>query len=151
MSKTRLTAVVIGLVAMCAAGLAAQTQETQTTTKTKIEIKGGKNVTVIGCLERGSEGDYVLTQVRKDSRVEGSRYALVTSLDLSKHVGQRVEIKGKSVTNGEGKVSVESKTKIEVENGRDQESKTKMEGTSGSFDLPYLGVRSLKKLSSSCM
>jgi hypothetical protein len=150
MQMTRLTAVAIGLAAMCAAGLAAQTQETQTTTKTKIEIKGGKDVTVIGCVERRSNGDYVLTEVRDNSRLEHSRYALVTSQDLSKHVGERVEIKGKAVTNGDGKVSVESKTKTEVEHGKDEETKTKTEGTSGAFDVPYLGVRSMKTLSSSC-
>jgi hypothetical protein len=91
-----------------------------------------------------------LTEVRDRSRFENSRYALVTSENLSKHVGERVEIKGKAVTNGDGKVSVESKTKTEVENGKDQESKTKTEGTIGAFDLPLLGVRSMKTLSSSC-
>jgi hypothetical protein len=70
--------------------------------------------------------------------------------DLSARVGERVEIKGKAVTNGDGKVSIESKTKTEVENGKDQETKTKSEGTSGAFDLPFLGVRSMKTLSSSC-
>jgi hypothetical protein len=45
--------------ALRAAGLTAHTHETQTTTKTKIEIKDGKDVTVIGCLERRSHGDYV--------------------------------------------------------------------------------------------
>jgi hypothetical protein len=150
MTMTRLTAVAIGLAAMCAAGLTAQTQETKTTTKTKTEIKGGKNVTVIGCLERRSNGDYVLTEVRDSSREEHSRYALVTGQDLSKHVGERVEIKGKAVSNGDGKVSVESRTKTEVEDGKDQETKTKTEGTSGALDLPFLGVRSMKTLSSSC-
>jgi hypothetical protein len=150
MQMTRLTAVAIGLAAMCAAGLAAQTQETQTTTKTKIEIKGGKNVTVIGCLERRTNGEFILTGVRDSNRIEHSQYALVTSQDLSKHVGERVEIRGKAVTNGDGKLSVESRTKTEVDNGKDQETKTKTEGTSGAFDLPFLGVRSMKTLSSLC-
>jgi hypothetical protein len=150
MPTTSSTAVAICLAAVCAAGLTAQSQETQTTTKTKVEIKGGKNVTVIGCLEKRSNGDYVLTEVRDTNRLDYSRYALVTSRDLSGHVGERVEIKGKAVTNGDGKVSVESRTKTEVENGPDQESKTKSEGTSGAFDLPLLGVRSMKTLSSSC-
>ena len=46
MQTTRRTAVAFGLSVMCAAGLAAQTQETKTTTKTKVEVKGGKNVKV---------------------------------------------------------------------------------------------------------
>jgi len=149
MHATRLTAIAIGLAAMCSAGPSAQTQETQTTTKTKVEIKGGKDVKVIGCLDRRSNGDYVLTEVREKG-LELSRYALVTSQDLSSHVGERVEIKGKAVMNGDGKVSVESKTKTEVENGQDLETKSKTEGTSGAFVLPFLGVSSMKTLSKSC-
>ena len=150
MHTTRKIAVTIGLAAMCAAGLTAQTQETKTTTKTKIEIKGGKDVTVIGCLEQRPNGDYILVQVREDRSLEPSRYALVTSEDLSKHVGERVEIQGKSVANGNGKVLIESNTKTEVENGKDQESKTKTEGTNGALDMPFLGVSSMRTLSSSC-
>jgi 23S rRNA G2445 N2-methylase RlmL len=150
MTRTRLTAVAFGLAAVCTAGLTAQTQETQTTTKTKVEIKGGKNVTVTGCLEQRSNGDYVLADARDSSRSERSQYALVTNQDLSKHVGERVEIKGKAVTNTDGKVSIESKTKTEVENGDDRETQSKSEGTSGAFDMPYLGVHSIKTLSSSC-
>ena len=142
--------VAIGLAAICAAGVNAQTQETKTTTKSKIEIKGGKEVTVIGCLERGANGDYMLTQVRENRRLDPSRFALVTDDDLSKDVGKRVRIQGKTVANDEGKVSVETKTKTEVENGKDQETKTKVEGTGGAFDMSFLGVKSLKVLSSSC-
>ena len=150
MTLTRVTTVAIALAAIWSAGLTAQTQETQTTTKTKIEIKGGKDVTVVGCLERLSNGDYVLGDIRGKERREHARYALITDQDLSLHVGQRVEIKGKAVTDNQGKVSVESKTKTEVENGEDVETKTKTEGTGGAFALPFLGVRSMKTLSSSC-
>lgn len=150
MQMIRTSAVAIGLAAMCAAGMAAQSQETQTTTKTKVEIKGGKDVTVIGCLERRANGDYILTETRDNRRLERSRYALVTSEDLSKHVGQRVEIKGKAVVDGDGKVSVESKTKTEVDNEKDQETKTKTEATSGALNEVFLGVRSMKTLSSTC-
>ena len=151
MQTTRRTTVAIGFAAMCAAGLTAQTQETKTTTNTKIEIKGGKDVRVTGCLERRTNGDYMLIEARENRRQEPSRYALITSEDLSKHVGERVEIQGKAVANGDGKVSIESKTKTEVENGKDQESKTKTEGTSGALDMPFLGVKSMKTLSSSCI
>ena len=150
MTTTRLTAVAIGLAAMCTAGLAAQTQETQTTTKTRTEIKGGKSVTMIGCVERRADGGFILTEVRDNRRLERSRYALVSDKDLSRHVGERVEIKGKAVVNGDGKVSVESKTKTEVQDGRDQETKSRIEATSGEFDLPSLGVHSIKRISSSC-
>ena len=86
----------------------------------------------------------------REAPVDPSRYALVTSEDLSKHVGERVEIRGKAVVNGDGKISVESKTKTEVENGKDQEAKSKTEGTSGVLDMPLLGMTSMKTLSSSC-
>jgi hypothetical protein len=149
MRTTRKTALAIGLAALCAAGLTAQTQETTTTKSTKIEIKGGKDVTVIGCLERSPTG-YTLTEFRENRRLEPMRYALVTSEDLSKHVGARVEIQGKSVADGKGTVSVDSRTRTEVQDGKDQETRTRTTGTSGALDLPFLGVSSLKSLSPSC-
>jgi hypothetical protein len=150
MQTIRWTTVAIAVAAVCAVGLGAQTQETKTTTNTKIEIKGGKQVLVTGCLERGQNGGYVLTDARENRRQEPLRYAIVTGEDLSKHVGERVEIRGKSVANGDGKVSIESKTTTEVEHGDDQHTKTTTEGTGGAFDMPYLGVNSMKTLSSSC-
>ena len=107
-------------------------------------------MTVGGCLERRPNGDYILTEVRENRRLAPSRYALVTSEDLSTHVGERVQIEGKAVANGDGRVSIESKTKTEVENGKDQESKTKTEGTSGALDMPFLGMKSMKTISSYC-
>jgi hypothetical protein len=150
MKTTRETVMTFGLAVICTAGLTAQTQETKTTTNTKIEVKGGKEVTVIGCLERRPNGNYILTDIREKRPADPGRYALLTSEDLSKHVGERVEIHGKAVVNGDGKISVESKTKTEVENGKDLESKSKTEGTSGVLDMPLLGMTSMKTLSSSC-
>jgi len=80
--------------------------------------------------------DYLLTAVYENHRLGPSRYPLVTSQDLSQHVGERVEIRGNAVTHGDGTVMVESETKTE--------------GTTGAFDVPYLGVRSIKMRSSSC-
>jgi hypothetical protein len=150
MQTSRRTAVAIGLAAMCAAGLTAQTQETKTTTDTKIELKGGKDVTLIGCLDRNSNGDYLLTRVPTNRRKEASHYTLITSEDLSKHVGERIEIRGKVVVNGNGTVSVESTTKTEVDNGTDRETKAKTEGAIGALDMPFLGVTSTKTLGSFC-
>jgi hypothetical protein len=150
MYTTRTTTLAIGLAAMCVAGLAAQTQETKTTTKTKVEIKDGRNVTVTGCLERRENGDYMLTSVHEGRRTEPSRYTIVTDDDLSLRVGQRVEIKGTAVADGNGRVKVESKTTTEVENGKDLETKSKTEGTSGSVDMPFLGLKSMKTLATSC-
>jgi hypothetical protein len=140
----------IGLAAMCARGLTAHTQEAHTTTKTDIEIKRGKAVTAIGCVEQQSNGDYVLTPVRDDGPgpLEHSWYALVTNHDLSKRVGERVEVKGNAVTNRNGTIAMKAKTQTEVEMPTDQETTTKPEGTSGRFELPLLRVRAMKTLSS---
>ena len=150
MQTIRRTVMTFGLAAVCAAGLTAQTQETKTTTKTKVEVKGGKDVNIVGCLERRPNGNYILTDILERRTVDPMRYSLLTSEDLSKRVGERVEIHGKVVANGNGKISVESTTKTEVENGKDQETKSKTEGTSGVLDMPLLGMTSMKTLSSTC-
>jgi hypothetical protein len=144
------TAVAMGFAVMCTTGLAAQTQDTKTTTTTKIEIKDGKEITAIGCLTRTPDGDFILTKFSENRLVNPAQYALVSSDDLSKQVGHLVEIQGKTVTAARGKVSIESKTKTEVENGKDRELTTKSQGTTGAFDMPFLGVSSTKMLSASC-
>ena len=148
MPTFRSSAAAIGLAVICAAALAAQTQETKTTTQTKIEVKGGKDVTVIGCLDRGVNGDYLLTKVRAKGR-NPSEYSLVTTEDLSKHVGERIEIRGKVVSKGNGTVSIESKTKTEVEHGKDSETKAKTEGAAA-LKVPFLGVVSTRTLGATC-
>ena len=150
MNTTHMTAIAIGLAVVSAGALNAQTQETKTTTKTQVEMKGGKNVTVTGCLERRENGDYMLTSIRDVRGMDPSQYALVTDDDLAKHVGERVRIEGKTVSAGHGKVTVKSETKTEVEDGKDVETKSRTEGTTGALDVPFLGVKSLKTVSSSC-
>jgi hypothetical protein len=150
MNTTHMTAIAIGLAMVSAGALSAQTQETKTTTKTQVEMKGGKSVTVIGCLERRENGDYMLTKIRDVRGMDPSQYALVTDDDLAKHLGERVRIQGKTVSAGNGTVTVKSETKTEVENGKDLEKKSRTEGTTGTLDMPFLGVKSLKTLSSSC-
>src|SRR4051812_24775732 len=77
-----------GLAAMCAVGLGAQSATTKT--KTKIDVKDGKEITVGGCLESNPGGGYMLTTTNGSMK-----YALITDDDLSKHLGHRVEVKGK--------------------------------------------------------
>ncbi len=148
MPTLRSTAVAIGFAVICAAALDAQTQETKTTTKTKIEVKGGKDVVVVGCLDRGVNGDDLLTKVRAKHR-DPAEYSLVTTEDLSKHVGERIEIHGKVVSKGNGTVSIESKTKVEVEHGKDSETKAKTEGAAD-LKVPFLGVTSTRTLGATC-
>ena len=124
-----------GLAAMCA-------QSATTKTKSKIEVKDGKEITVGGCLERNPGGGYMLTTT------SGSmKYAVVTDDDLSKHVGHRVELKGKAADRGDGKVKIEST----VGSG-DDKAKAKTEIKGGDMSgMHYLGLKSLKMISTSCM
>jgi hypothetical protein len=128
------------MAAVCAVGLCAQSGTTET--KTKIEVKDGKNVTVSGCLERNPGGGYMLTTTRGSMK-----YALVTDDDLSKHIGHRIEVKGKAADRGDGKVKIEST--IGTSGGDKAKAKTEMKGDMAG--MHYLGVKSFKMLSSSCM
>jgi hypothetical protein len=130
------------LAAICAVGLGAQSGTTETKTKTKIDVKDGKDVTINGCLAANPGGGYMLT-----TKSGAMKYALVTDDDLSKHVGHRMEIKGKAADRGDGKVKVESTTG--TSGGEKEKSTTEMKG-----DMPgmhYLGVKSVKMISNSCM
>ena len=127
------------MAAMCAVGLSAQTSTTES--KTKIEVKDGKNVTVNGCLERNPGGGYIITTTGGDLK-----YALVTDDDLSKHLGHRMEVKGKAADRGDGKVKIEST--VGTSGGEKREAKTELKGDMAG--MQYLGVKSVKMLSSSC-
>ncbi len=135
----------LGIAALCAAAAGAQTM--QTTEKSKVEIKGGKEVTVSGCLERGPEGGYLLTS----SRTGDMKYMLVTNDDLSKHLGHRVEVKGRATDKGDAKVKIEDKVKSESTHGDDKERTSSREVKGDLPDMHYLGVKSVKMLADSCM
>jgi hypothetical protein len=134
----KLICAAFGLAAMCAVGLGAQT----TTTKTKVEVKDGKDITVSGCLERNPTGGYMLTTTQG-----ALKYAIVTDDDLAKHVGHRVELKGKAADRGDGKVKIESTTKTGDDKAR---AKTEIKGEDMA-GMKYLGMKSLKMISTSCM
>lgn len=135
----KLICATLGLAAMCAVGLSAQSGTT--TTKTKIDIKDGKDVTVTGCLETNPGGGYMLT-----TSGGALKYAVVTDDDLAKHLGHRVELKGKAADKGDGKVTIES----EVKTG-DDKAKAKTELKGDMAGMHYLGLKSLKMISTSCM
>ena len=129
-----------GLAAMCAVGLGAQSATTKT--KTTVDVKDGKEITVSGCLERNPGGGYMLTTTSG-----AMKYAVITDDDLAKHVGHRVELKGKAANRGDGKVKIESTTG----KGDDkQTTKTEIKGDDMS-GMRYLGMKSLKMISTSCM
>ena len=118
-------------------------QSSKTTTETKIEIKDGKDVKVIGCVEAGgSSGSYVLTHVADKSGALHSYMLVSDGEDFAKMVGHRVQIEGKVADGEHGKVEIKSETKVDGA-GKDAQSKSEFNG-------PYLGVKNMKSLAASC-
>jgi hypothetical protein len=145
----KLIASAFALAAACSVGLAAQS--TEQSTKSKITVKEGKDVTVTGCVQRtASDTGFMLTDAAdKEGRVHS--YMLVSDdIDLAKHVGHRVEIKGKAADRGEGKIKAESETKTTVEHGDDKETHGKTELKGDLSRLPFLGVKEVKMIAAAC-
>jgi hypothetical protein len=139
MTKTGMT-LTCCLAVAGAVTLGAQSSETKTTTK--IEVENGKEMKVTGCVEAGSGGGYVLTQVANKTRPM-HRYTLVSDNDdFSKVVGHRVQIEGKVGDRGNGKVEIKTETKVE---GPAKDTNTKTE-----FSGAYLGVKHMKMIAGSC-
>ena len=139
----------VAISALAVAALSAQDIKTTTKDKTKIEVKDGRSISVVGCVERSVDGRYLLTDRHGDMS-----YMLVNDeVNLSKYVGRFVQVKGLATDRGDAKVQVEQTvgTSGEVDGRKTGDTKTttttKIEGDT---DLRYLGVRSVKKLSDSC-
>lgn len=128
--------------ALCSAGLFAQQSEVRT--KQKVEVKKGRHVDVMGCVAQAGDG-IVLKDVNGQP---GRSYMLVgKSDDVSKHVGEWVEVTGKAADRGDSKVKVENKTKVD---GHERKSQAEVEGTAGTVDIPALGVDHVKKVRGDC-
>ena len=141
----KLTAVALCLGVVGAVGVGAQTGETST--KTKIQVKDGKDMEVTGCIEANPSGGFVLTHVADKSGAL-HRYMLVADdKDFSKHVGHRMTIDGAAADRGHGKVETESRTKTE---GEDKEARIKTEARGDLLEMNYLGVKSMKMIAASC-
>src|SRR4029077_5924560 len=144
----KLIGAAFGIALVCSIGAGAQTATTKVDGKSKVTVKDGKEIPITGCVERNPGGGYMLT----DSNTGGMKYALVTDDDLSKHVGHKVEVKGNATDRGDAKVKTESKAK--GTSGSDSKDKARVETTTkaeGNLDLHYLGLKSLKMISTSCM
>jgi hypothetical protein len=138
---------IIGATLLAAAfPIAIATAGQTTTAKTKVEIKDGKDVTVAGCLDRISEGRFVLTTAESGSL----KYVLVTDEDLDKYVGHEVEVKGKAADRGHAKVKIDEKVKTDHEDRPDTEAHSETELKGQLPDMHYLGVKSVKRLSDRC-
>jgi hypothetical protein len=145
----KLIAAVLCVSAACAAGLGAQT--TEQTTKSKISVKDGKEVTVTGCIRPTASGTgFMLTDAAdKSGRVHS--YILVSDdVDLSNHAGHRVEIKGKAADQGDARIKTESETKTKIEHGEDKETRGKSELKGDLSGLPFLGVKDVRMIAAAC-
>ena len=138
-------------VSVCAAGAVGLAQDTKA--KTKITVEDGKDVTVVGCVDRSSEGNFRLSHGANKEGSVGS-YLLVASGDalddLKDHLGHRVEIKGKAADKGDGRLKIKTESEVRTNDGdrKKRESTTSVEGALDG--LPYLGVKSVRMLASVC-
>ena len=141
----------MALAACAGATLAAQVK---TKTETKVEVKGGKDVQLTGCVEPASgPAAYMLTNVatsEKTPDIVHNYYLVGKTDDLEKHIGHVMEIDGKAIDRGRGEIEVETKTKIEREHAPDTKEKSKTEIKGESAPLPFLDVSSVKMLRASC-
>jgi hypothetical protein len=141
------------LISFVAAATPVIGQDVVKKSKTKISIDDGKELTVTGCVARSGEGDFSLTNAAGKDGALGS-YVLVADGDsrenLAKHVGHRVEIKGKAADRGDGEVTVKTETELRSPDGdkKKRQSTTKVKGDLDG--LPFLGVKSVRVLATVC-
>ena len=97
---------------------------------------------VTGCVKSDPAGGYVLTEVATNGH-QMHRYSLVSDKDdFSKVVGHRVEIEGKVGDRGNGKVEIETETKVD---GPAKDTHSKTEGAAA-----FIGVKHMKMIAGSC-
>ena len=135
-------------IAFCGATLGAQEIKTTTKEKTKFEVKDGKEMKVVGCVQRFEDAGYMLTTDTGELK-----YVLVTNDNLSKYVGHRVEVKGVGADADEGKLKIEKEVGTSGRIGDEKIDPTKTKRTTeitGDVGFPYLGVKSVKKISKGC-
>ena len=69
--------------------------------------------------------------------------------DFEKALGHRVEIDGLAADRG-GKVEIETKTKTDVDHGKDQESHTKSTMKGDMPGMTFLSVKSMRVIAAVC-
>jgi hypothetical protein len=130
-----------------AGAVALGAQSSETTTKTKIEVKDGKDVKVTGCVAPGFLGGFVLTHVADESGAL-HRYILVSEDDdFSKEVGHRVQIEGKVADSERGEVKITRETKMD---GVDKGRRSEIEASGDPASTLYLGVKHMTMIAASC-
>jgi hypothetical protein len=136
----------LAVAAISVVSLAAQSEVKRTT---KVEVKDGKDITTTGCVNRTTDGRYSLTSVGGEVQ-----YMLVGHENMSKHLGHRIQVRGKATDLGDAAVKTETKTstKVDVANGPDEHSNrtTTTEQKGNVPGIPLLDVDSVKTLAHSC-
>jgi len=141
------------LVSFVGVGTSALAQDVVSKSKTTVSIDSGKEVALTGCVTRSGEKDFSLTNAAGKDGALGS-YILVAQgddrEDLARHVGHRVEIKGKAVDQGDGKLTMKTESEVRTSDGdkKKRESTTKVKGDLDG--LPFLGVKSVRMLATVC-
>jgi hypothetical protein len=140
------------LVSLMTAGASVLAQDEVKKSKTSMSIDSGKDMTVTGCVVRSGD-DFTLTNAAGKKGALGP-YILVADgddrADLAKHVGHRVEIKGKAADQGDGKLTIKTERELKTADGdtKKSESTTKVKGDLDG--LPFLGVKSVRMLAAVC-
>jgi hypothetical protein len=144
--RSRLLGCALVAATMSVVAANAQTEVKRTT---KVEVKDGKEITTTGCVDRMADGRYSLTGVRGEMQ-----YVLVGHENVAKHLGHRIQVRGKATDLGNAEVKTETKTstKVDVENGPDERSHrtTATEQKGDISGVRYLSVDSVKMLADSC-
>jgi len=133
-----------------AGGVTLGAQSSETTTKTKIDVKDGKDVTVTGCVEAGFPNGFVLSHVANVADKTGTLrrcFLISDDEDFSKHLGHRVTIEGKAADRHHGEVEIKSETKVD---GVDKDLHSKTTTSGSDLNMPYLGVKHMKMIAASC-
>jgi len=140
------------MVALFVAGVAGA--QTTVEREAEIEVKDGDDVTLTGCLERHPDPTgatkFQLTNVAdEDGRV--SSYLLVDEEDeLEEHVGHLVEIEGKAADREDGRIRVDTRTKVEREDAPDTTTKTTEETAGDLTGVPILDVDDVRMIRPTC-
>jgi hypothetical protein len=141
-----------GVALLATTAIAAQSATVER--ETKIEVKDGEEITVTGCLERHPDATgaigYQLTNVAdKDGRV--SSYLLVDEEDdLEERVGQLVEIRGEAADREDGRIRIETETKVERDDAPDSTTRTTEETTGDLRGIPILAVDDVRTIRPDC-
>jgi hypothetical protein len=140
------------LVSLLTAGASVFAQDEVKKSRTTVSIESGKDITVTGCVARSGD-DFSLTNAAGKDGAAGPYFLIAAGDDrdeLKKHIGHRVEIKGKAADKGDAKLTMKTEREFKDSDGdkKKTESTTKVKGDLDG--LPFLGVKSVRMLATVC-